>query len=187
MRRARPERPINMGNANTEDFLLQYEPMISAMLRQLNIRRDHDNFRQAARLALCQAFARYESGRGHFAPFAYRTIRGAMLDELKKESRHAEAASAFGPDILEALSGRQAMEADLEASDDRLPLLRKAFASLPEDDRLLLFRLFAERMPYTECARLAGISVPGIKKRRERILGRLRKQITAMLESEATV
>ncbi|MCW1928808.1 sigma-70 family RNA polymerase sigma factor [Bhargavaea beijingensis] len=176
-----------MINVNTEDLLLQYEPMISAAIRQLNIRRDHDNFRQAARLALCQACARYDSARGHFAPFAYRTIRGAMLDELKKESRHAESASAFAPDTLEALSGHQAMEEHLEVSDDRLPLLRKSLASLTEDDRLLLFRLFAERMPYTECARLAGISVPGIKKRRERILVRLRKQITAMAEEEAAV
>ncbi|KZE38565.1 hypothetical protein AV656_06565 [Bhargavaea cecembensis] len=174
-------------NPNFEDLLLQYEPMISAMLRQLNIRRDHDNFRQAARLALCQALARYDSGRGHFAPFAYRTIRGAMLDELKKESRHAEAASAVGPEIVEALSGRQSCDADIEFPDDRLPLLRQALTSLPEDDRLLLNRLFAQRMPYAECARLVGISVPGIKKRRERILFRLRKLMTTMMEDESSV
>ncbi|MFC7363883.1 MULTISPECIES: sigma-70 family RNA polymerase sigma factor [Bhargavaea] len=176
-----------MSNQNTENLLQQYEPMISAMLRQLNIRRDHDNFRQAARLALCQACERYDSQRGHFAPFAYRTIRGAMLDELKRESRHTEAASAVGPDILEILSGRQACDADAEFTDDRLPMLRQAFTRLPEADRLLLIRLFAQRLPYTECARLAGISVPGIKKRRERILGRLRKQINAMLEKESAV
>jgi RNA polymerase sigma factor (sigma-70 family) len=172
---------------NTEDLLLQYEPMISAMLRQLNIRRDHDNFRQAARLALCQACKRYDSRRGHFAPFAYRTIRGAMLDELKRESRHTDAASAVGPEILEALPGRQFCGADIEFPDDRLPLLMQAFTSLPEGDRLLLNRLFAKRMPYAECARLAGISVPGIKKRRERILAKLRKQITAMMEDESAV
>ena len=174
-------------NPKTEDLLLKYEPMISAMLRQLNIRRDHDNFRQAARLALCLASERYDSGRGHFAPFAYRTIRGAMLDELKKESRHAETASAVGPEILEALSGGHSSEADMELPDDRLPLLRQAFIRLPEDDRLLLSRLFVERMPYAECARLSGITVPGIKKRRERILSKLRKQITAMLEDESAV
>ncbi|SEI78641.1 Sigma-70, region 4 [Bhargavaea ginsengi] len=172
---------------NTEDLIMQYEPMISAMLRQLNIRRDHDNFRQAARLALCQACSRYDSNRGHFAPFAYRTIRGAMLDELKKESRHADAGSAVGPEVLEALVGRHGPHADAPLPDDRLPLLREALARLPEEDRLLLTRLFAERMPYAECARIAGISIPGIKKRRERILARLRNQITAMIEEEASV
>lgn len=174
-------------NPNTEDLLLQYEPMISAMLRQLNIRRDHDNFRQAARLALFQALARYDSGRGHFAPFAYRTIRGAMLDELKKESRHTDTVSAVGPEIVDVLSVRQPFEAHTELPDDRLPLLRQAFIRLPENDRLLLIRLFVERMPYADCARIAGISVPGIKKRRERILEKLRKQITTMMEEESAV
>ncbi|MBO0602533.1 hypothetical protein I2483_12775 [Sporosarcina sp. E16_3] len=69
---------------NFEDVLEQYEPMISASIRKLNIYRDHENFRQAARVALWQAWNRFDDAKGNFTPFAYRSIRGAMLDELKK-------------------------------------------------------------------------------------------------------
>ena len=50
-----------------EDVLTQYEPMISATLRRLNIYRDHESFRQTGRVALWQAWTRYEEGKGHFA------------------------------------------------------------------------------------------------------------------------
>jgi len=40
-----------------EDVLNQYEPMISASIRKLNIYRDHEQFRQAGRIALWQANA----------------------------------------------------------------------------------------------------------------------------------
>lgn len=165
---------------------MQYEPMISAMLRKLNIRREHDNFRQAARLALCHAYAKYDRDRGHFAPFAFRTIRGAMLDELKKESRQIAFGTPLSTEVLETLHGRQDQE-DALTPDNRIPMLHEALARLTEEDRLLLTRLFAERMPYAECARLAGITVPGIKKRRERILAKLRKQITVMMDDNTEV
>ena len=84
---------------NFEDVLAQYEPMISATLRKLNIHRDHDSFRQAGRVALWQAWARFDEAKGNFTPFAYRSIRGAMLDELKKENRFEENIAQVDVDI----------------------------------------------------------------------------------------
>ncbi|WP_255485859.1 sigma factor [Sporosarcina sp. BP05] len=60
---------------NFEDVLEQYEPMISASIRKLNIYRGHDSFRQAARVALLQAWNRFDEAKGNFTPFAYRSIR----------------------------------------------------------------------------------------------------------------
>ncbi|MFS0689399.1 sigma factor [Sporosarcina sp. 179-K 8C2 HS] len=75
---------------NFEDVLAQYEPMITANIRKLNIYREHEHYRQTGRVALWQAWQRFDREKGDFTPFAYRSIRGAMLDEMKKESRFEE-------------------------------------------------------------------------------------------------
>ena len=95
-----------------EDVLTQYEPMISAAMRKLNIYRDHESFRQAGRVALWQAWTRYEEGKGHFAPFAYVSIRGAMLDLLKKEVRFEENVMQTEEEVLEFLNGIESPETD---------------------------------------------------------------------------
>jgi DNA-directed RNA polymerase specialized sigma subunit len=71
---------------NFEEVLNQYEPMISASIRTLNIYRDQESFRQTGRAALWQAWTRFDIEKGNFTPFAYRSIRGAMLDKLKREN-----------------------------------------------------------------------------------------------------
>ena len=75
---------------NFDDVLKQYELMITASIHKLNIYRDHESFRQAGRIALRQAWNRFDDAKGNFTPFAYRSIRGAMLDELKKEIQFEE-------------------------------------------------------------------------------------------------
>lgn len=161
---------------------MQYEPMISSMLRKLNIHRDHDNFRQAARLALWAALDKYDPDRGHFAPFAYRTIRGAMLDELKREARYGEFFTAVEGDTLEVLIGDRTGVA--VPDDPRKELLRDAVSLLNPEERLLLRRLFEERLQQAEIARMDGISVPGVKKRRERLLHKLRSLMKDALAKE---
>ena len=83
-----------------EEVLIQYEPMISAALRQLNVYRHHDQFRQAGRVALWQAWTRYDEEKGHFAPYASRSIRGALLDLIKSESRFEENVMQTEDDLL---------------------------------------------------------------------------------------
>lgn len=155
-----------------ENVLIQYEPMISASIRKLNIYRDHESFRQAGRVALWQAWTRYEEGRGHFAPYASRSIRGAMLDRLKGEIRFEENVMQTEDDILELLNEFEGPVS--EKWSDRVAL---AFESLTESERSLIHWLFVEGLTQAECAAKAGISVAGIKKRRERMLVKLRNAL----------
>jgi len=144
--------------------------MISAALRQLNIYRDHENFKQAGRVALWQAWTRYEEGRGHFAPFASRSIRGAMLDELKKENRFEEHTVQTEDDFSEIANKLEDPGIPLEWSEQ----LEMAFELLTSNERNLIQWFYIEGLTQVECANKAGISIPGIKKRRERMLVKLR-------------
>ncbi len=55
--------------------------------------------------------------------------------------------------------------------------LRDSLARLPGQDARLLHMLFFEEMTVTDAARLCGCSRKSIRKRRERILGRLREEM----------
>ncbi|MBB4827040.1 RNA polymerase sigma factor (sigma-70 family) [Sporosarcina luteola] len=152
-----------------EEVLKQYEPMISAMIRKLHIYRDFDNFRQAGRVALWQAWLRYDKQKGSFTAFAYRSIRGAMLDELQKENRFEENVMLTDDEVL--TDWLEAKEKWLEIENEPLQL---AIAGLSRQEKELLKWLFFERRTQAECAMLAGVTVPAIKKRRERVLGKMR-------------
>lgn len=155
---------------NFEDVLKQYEPMISACIRQLNIYREHEQYRQTGRVALWQAWQRFDDEKGNFTPFAYQSIRGAMLDEMKRETRFEQRFMPAEDDIL-----TKWIETDDDEGCGTKNHLEYAIDELDEEERRLLYWLFVERCTQAECARRAGISVVGIKKRRQRLLQKLRE------------
>ncbi|MDV6376955.1 sigma-70 family RNA polymerase sigma factor [Sporosarcina sp. GW1-11] len=154
---------------NFEDVLAQYEPMISAVIRKLNIYRDFEQFRQAGRVALWQAWSRFDESKGNFTPFAYRSIYGALLDELKRENRFSEAHTPVETDTVELLAGHTVDEEDCG--------LNAALKTLPLEQRQLLIMLYVENLSQAECAKFFGITVAGVKKRRERILKKLKQYL----------
>lgn len=154
---------------NFNEVLEQYEPMISASIRKLNIYRDFDFFRQSGRIALWHAWKRFDEKKGNFTPYAYRSIRGAMLDELKNETHFAENIMPIKDDLLDFVNQQEAPVA-WEWSD----FLTKAFEQLKPGEQELVKWLYIDHLSLGECAAIAGISIAGIKKRRERVLAKLR-------------
>lgn len=156
---------------NFEEVLEQFEPMISACIRKLSIYKNHELYRQAAAIALWKALVRYDEERGDFAPYAYRSIYGGILDELKKEKRHEETADPVEDDKLAFL-----LEQSLETSFLREDV-EVAIESLKPSERELLMWIFVEGISLQQAATRVGITIPGIKKRRERILAKLRERL----------
>jgi len=156
-----------------EDVLNQYEPMISASLRKLNIYRDHEQFRQAGRIALWQAWNRFEESKGNFPPFAYKSIRGGMIDELKKENHFEKNVMQMEDESLQIIH-----EIVAPVTAEWNDYLVNALDALTVVERQLVQRLFFEGYTLLECAEQYGITVAGVKKRRERMLAKLRNELT---------
>jgi RNA polymerase sigma factor (sigma-70 family) len=152
---------------NFEDVLQQYEPMISASIRRLHIYRDHDSFIQAGRVALWQAWNRFDATKGNFTAFAYRSIRGAMLDELKRENKFEEHVMQMEDESLGNLI-------EAKSNDGASYRLAEVLDTLSPAEQELVHWLFIDGFTLTECAERIGITVAGIKKRRQRILIKLR-------------
>lgn len=155
-----------------EEVLEQYEPMISSIIRKLNIYREFEQFRQAGRIALWQAWSRYDETQGDFAPFAYRSIYGALLDELKRETRFSDVHVPAEDDLLEYAGS--VTDSDTSA----FSRLEALLLNLTAAEKELLILLYEDRVSQTACAAHFGISVAGVKKRRERLLAKLRGQLS---------
>ncbi|WP_391120098.1 sigma-70 family RNA polymerase sigma factor [Psychrobacillus sp. L3] len=156
-----------------EEHLVQYEPMIFACIRKLNIYKNHELYRQAGRIALWKAWVKFDSGRGEFAPYAYRCIYGAILDELKKENHIEETINPVEEEKLSFLV-EQTLVRCIQHED-----LALALEKLTTNERELILWIFVEGISLQQAATRAGITIPGIKKRRERLLTKLRENMPA--------
>ncbi|MGB6405832.1 MAG: sigma-70 family RNA polymerase sigma factor [Planococcus donghaensis] len=150
---------------NFEEVAVQYAPMISAIIRKLHIYRDYESFRQLGNIALWQAWRRFDDTKGNFTPFAYRSIQGAMLDELKRETKRNEQISYLGPDMKE-----ETIEEIKECLPEWLEI-----DMLSEHEKRLLNALYVQECSLRELAVIENISLAGMKKRRERLITKLRE------------
>lgn len=147
-----------------EEVAVTYAPMISAIIRKLHIYRDYDTFRQIGNIALWQAWQRFEDGKGHFTPFAYRSIQGAMLDELKRETKRN--------DQVSRIANGQEEEIREEVADGLPDWLE--VNKLNKHEKWLLEALYVNGRSLSELAVTEDISLAGMKKRRERLLKKLK-------------
>ncbi|MGE7622476.1 sigma-70 family RNA polymerase sigma factor [Viridibacillus sp. NPDC096237] len=153
-----------------EIVLAQFEPMITSVMNRCRIYREHEQYRQAARIGLWKAWSKYEDSRGDFAPYAYRCIQGAVLDELKKESRNEERNIPVESDTLELLTINKRVE------KSNTHILDSILEALPPKDLQLLILLYIKGYSYDELAVMEGLTKGGIKKRRDRIMKQIREE-----------
>ncbi|TWT04955.1 sigma-70 family RNA polymerase sigma factor [Planomicrobium sp. CPCC 101079] len=151
-----------------EKVLEQYTPMISAIIRKLHIYRDFEVYRQAGKVGLWQAYNRFNDTKGNFTPFAYRSIYGAILDELKHEARFTSQVTVVENENFEELIDSRWTD-ELPEWLDRI--------TLTAEERKLLEVLFVEGRSLSEQAVLYSLSLAGMKKRRERLLKKVRRQL----------
>jgi len=159
---------------NFEQLLDQFEPMIYSCMRKLKIYKNRDSFAQVGRVGLWHAWQRYDESKGDFAPFAYRSIYGSLLDELKKASKE-ESLIPTENEVIERLEKPQMSPS--EWSDEVLV----AMSQLNKKEKQLIKLLFVDCCSLDEVAVHVGISKAGVKKRRDRMLEKLKR---IMLETE---
>lgn len=144
----------------------RYAPMISALIRKLHIYRDYEVYRQVGKVALWQAWSRFDGDKGDFTPFAFRTVHGAMLDELAREGRYAK--------LFLLSEGEHFEELEMPVQDEKLPDWVRG-VPLRETEKKLLNELFVEDKGIKQLAGLYGLSVAGMKKRRARLLEKIKE------------
>lgn len=93
-----------------------------------------------------------------------------MLDRLKEEIRFEENNTQTEDDVLDLLR-----DGEIPVVEEWSDRLAAAFEHLTVAEQGLIQWLFVESLTQAEAAKKVGISVAGIKKRREGMLTQLRK------------
>ncbi|MES5941407.1 MULTISPECIES: sigma-70 family RNA polymerase sigma factor [unclassified Bacillus cereus group] len=75
-----------MKPATFKEAVVLYEGMIVNQIKKLGIYQDHEEYHQCGLIGLWHAYERYDAEKGSFPAYAVVTVRGYILERLKKES-----------------------------------------------------------------------------------------------------
>ena len=130
-------------------------------------------------IGLCEARDRFREGGGaQFKTFAWRRVRGSIVDGVRSEYRHGAkvvgavrehgtaSTVADVPDALEKLLRRE-----------RARLVRDVLAGLNEEDRRFLVATIVEGQTIDEARAAIGLSRSGACRRLQRILDHCRREM----------
>ena len=152
-----------------EEMLEKLEPMISAHMRKIGIYKEHEQYRQAARVAIWKAWERFDPAIGDFEPYASQTIRGALLDELKVSYKYDE---HFVP-----TESTEIHEFLHEVKPNRTPLIIETLEPfLTQEELAIIMAYYIDGYSHEEIARAFGMNAAALQKRKSRIITRLRKE-----------
>ncbi|WP_421377892.1 sigma-70 family RNA polymerase sigma factor [Bacillus salacetis] len=140
----------------------QYEPMIHKIIKTLHIYKDKDDYFQIGMTALWEAWEKYEEEKGSFTGFAYSTIRGRMLDVLKREVKLTERFTYPDNEEFLALIPDKSKESMFEAEN-----LLAHFEPLTDTQKKWVLYTFIGMMKITEIAEREQVSVSAVKKWRQ--------------------
>ncbi|MDM5190826.1 sigma-70 family RNA polymerase sigma factor [Bacillus sp. DX4.1] len=90
----------------TETVVL-YEKMIKNQMKKLCIYREYEEYYQCGLIALWRAYEKYEAEKGSFSAYALVTVRGYLLERLKKERRFQDRHTCVEQEILQNVCGEE--------------------------------------------------------------------------------
>lgn len=74
-----------MKPATFKEAVVLYEGMIVNQIKKLGIRKDYEEYYQCGLIGLWHAYERFDAKKGYFPAYAVVTVRGYILERLKKE------------------------------------------------------------------------------------------------------
>ncbi len=143
--------PVVHSVADEQKHLLAYAPLVKRIVRQLNSQIagaiDRDDMEQIGLMGLLEALRRYGEPDGAFGSYASLRIRGAILDELRRQDwrpRAVRQQSHKLRDAVRALTrklGHEPSEAEIMAG---LALTPEAYQAYQMDENAELIASFDE-------------------------------------------
>ncbi|WLR43152.1 sigma-70 family RNA polymerase sigma factor [Bacillus carboniphilus] len=73
-----------------KDFDKVYDlnfPLVLSIVNELNIYKNREDYIQIGYIALWKAYNRFDERKGKFSSFAYKTIKGELLNELTRQNK----------------------------------------------------------------------------------------------------
>ncbi|WP_404449554.1 sigma-70 family RNA polymerase sigma factor [Sutcliffiella horikoshii] len=153
-----------------EEVLDQYTPMIHHIIKTLNIYKEKDRYVHEATIALWEAFCSQDCTKGSFTSYAYSSMRGKLLNHLKKEVRW-ENTHAFM---------EQMPEEALDFSCPSLNALEEYTSHLTDKQRKWVVECIINGKRLEDVAVQEAVTISAVKSWRTEALKKLRKEVCAL-------
>lgn len=155
------------------DVLHNYEKMIKNQIKTLNIYKNYDDYYQIGLIALWEAFEKYDERRGKFSAYAYVTVRGRMLEYLKKESAFEERHNCSFDEKI-AANDYVYSEAFLE-----MDLFKSYLTPLTERQRRWVIEAIGNDKTIKEIAKKYAVTEEAVKSWRKAALKKLKQRASS--------
>lgn len=155
-------------NQSFSEVLEQYEKMIKNQIKSLNIYKNYDEYYQTGLIALWKAWKNYDDSKGKFSAYAYVTVRGSMLEKLRKEAQYEERFPVLDENITDSY-----LEDFLEKE-----LFESYLITLTEKQKTWAFEAIYNGKSLAQIANEYETTVEAVKSWRKGALKKLRKQLS---------
>lgn len=137
-----------MKPATFEETIVLYENMIKGHLKKLCIYKNHEEYYQCGIIGLWRAYDNYDEKKGSFPSYAYITVRGYLIEQLKKEKRFETRHAVMEQEKMQYVSGEYVNETTFFE-----------YASmLDERERFVITSYFHDRKKIGEIAEELGVT-----------------------------
>ncbi|MEH7225209.1 sigma-70 family RNA polymerase sigma factor [Bacillus sp. JJ1566] len=153
-----------------EELAEQYKPLIFKVIKSLRLFGDMETFYQIGLIGLWEASTRFDAEKGaQFSTFVFTTIRGKLLDYLKKEARYQEHCQPSGEQVLMKIA-----DCSVDFSGD---LIEEYGKHLTENQMKWIQGRIIEDKNYKEIAANHGVTVDSVKSWGRQAVKKLREII----------
>lgn len=155
-----------MKPATFTETVTLYEKMIKNQMKRLCLYRDYEEYYQCGLIGLWKAYEKYEEEKGTFSAYAFVTVRGYLIEKLKKESRFQKRHTFAGQEALQNVCGA---EASSEVQD--------YMSLLDEKEKHIIYERFYVGKKIHEIAEEMGMTYHQVRWVYRQALGKMQAEI----------
>lgn len=175
-----------------EEILQQYAPLLYGTLKKYGAsqRTDQEDLLQEGRLALWDAYTRYEHQKGSFSAYASKYVRGRVLRYLSKQYKHdnhqahrLRGEKDMGEEALEWELPDTTAEREVSSSVEK-EWLKELASTLSAREQLIFYRHLLEQETLKDISVTEKVSYETVKTWKKRALKKLRhSRLTRIIDS----
>lgn len=152
-------------------ILHQYTPMIIATINKWRLYSEQEEYTQVARIALYEAWLRFDETAGSFAPYAKSYIEGRIRHELTRRDKVQTNTFPSAPEIF--VNAAELSEQNIETTILLTDVIARAGLTPREKDWASSYIL--ENMKPADISEKFGVSVTTVKSWRKTALVKLQR------------
>ncbi|WP_078593895.1 hypothetical protein [Evansella clarkii] len=153
-----------------EECCSQYMVIVHSLINKWKLFNDRDNYEQIGRIALYEAWQKYDEKKGEFAPFAKSYVSGRMKQAIYEQDRWGSRYAVTEPVVLAELAGAGMKEEERLIVEDWLER-----SGLSGKEKLWVREAVLNGNMPKDIAEIYGVNVNTVKDWRRRALGKLRR------------